>query len=132
MSSPDRSVELTEPRGDEGKTVTPDPDNRSEASLRSPHAVYENPRTENPEEGSRRSSRSDGYHDVSPVAVRSIIDWELGKREGSMDVLVSFYSDQIGSIVNFIRIIFYTNPVDIVIVSLVRLRLSMPPYSIRT
>jgi hypothetical protein len=36
-----------------------------------------------------------------------------------MDNVVSFLADQFGSLVMFIRILFFTNPVDIVIVSLV-------------
>ena len=119
MSSPDHAVELATEHEKEGCIASSEPANRSEPSLSSPDETHPSIPPDNPEEGSRRSSRSNSYYDYSPVAVRSIIDWELGKREGNMDLLVSFWSDQIGSIINFIRIIFYTNPVDIVIVSLV-------------
>ena len=56
-----------------------------------------------------------------PEAVRSIIDWNIGRREGNWDVFVSFIADQIGWICNFARIIVFTNPVDTVIISLVNI-----------
>lgn len=65
------------------------------------------------------------------IKVKSIIDWNIGKREGMSDVLVSFLADQIGSFVHFIRLIFFTNPVDILIVSMVSRRVYIKSIYLR-